>query len=55
MLRVSCPKCKNVQNYDPQLRNENTSISTKTKRCVYCGHTFKVHSNQEKSRIVENK
>ncbi len=55
MLKVSCPKCKKVQNYEPKIKNINHySITTKIKRCVYCGYSFKVHSNQEKSRIVEN-
>ncbi len=49
MLKVSCPKCKKVQNYMPKPGD----ISSKTKQCVYCGHTFKVHSDQEKSRIME--
>ena len=48
MLKVSCPKCKKVQNYNPT----NNNITSKVKRCVYCGYSFKVHSNQEKSRIV---
>lgn len=55
MLKVSCPKCKKVQNYQPQLIDNITkSLNTKIKRCVYCGYSFKIHSNQEKSRIVEN-
>ena len=49
MLKVSCPKCKHVMNYEPR----GGMISSKTKTCVYCGHTFKVHSNQEKSRIIQ--
>jgi len=54
MLKVSCPKCKKTQNYDPKpLKNISDSITNKIKRCVYCGHSFKIHSNQEKSRIVE--
>ncbi len=49
MLKVSCPKCKHAQNYDPKLGK----ISDKVKRCVYCGHSFKVHIDQDKSRIIE--
>jgi hypothetical protein len=53
MLKVSCPKCKKLQNYDPKPIKAGNSITDKIKRCVYCGHSFKIHSNQEKSRIIE--
>lgn len=46
MFLVKCPKCKNNMKYQP--KNE-----LKKKRCVYCGHTFTVHSNIKKSRIVK--
>jgi phage FluMu protein Com len=48
MLKVSCPRCKKIQSYQPQ----TGSITDKIKRCVYCGCSFKVHSNQVKSRII---
>ena len=51
MLKVSCPKCKHQMNYDPK----PGSITDKIKRCVYCGHSFKVHSNPDNSRIVSVK
>jgi ribosomal protein S27E len=49
MLKVKCPKCGKEQNYLPR----PGMITEKSKRCVYCGHTFKIHSNQEKSRIIK--
>ncbi len=49
MFKVSCPKCKNQMNYDPKAG----AITTKIKRCVYCGHSFKIHANIDKSRIIE--
>ena len=49
MLKVRCPKCKHNMNYLPQ----PGMLTTKSKRCVYCGHTFKIHSNQMKSRNVK--
>lgn len=52
MLQVRCPKCRKIMNYDPKTIRTG-GITSKSKRCVYCGHTFKVHSNQEKSRIVK--
>jgi acetyl-CoA carboxylase beta subunit len=48
MLKVKCPKCKKDQNYDPR----PGQLSSKTKRCVYCGHTFKIYSDQRKNNIV---
>jgi len=29
------------------------NLTGKKKRCVYCGHTFTVHSDQKKSRIIK--
>lgn len=49
MIIVKCPKCKHNMNYMPK----PGMITEKSKRCVYCGHTFKVHSNLEKNRIVK--
>ncbi len=51
MIVVKCPKCKHDQNYLPH----PGMLTSKTKRCVYCGYTFKIHSDLEKSRIVEVK
>lgn len=47
MLLVKCPKCLHDQKYAP-----NGNI--KSKRCVYCGKTFKVHADLSKSRIVKS-
>lgn len=49
MLLVRCPKCHHDQKCDPRAGN----ISDKVKRCVYCGHSFKIHSDQVKSRIFK--
>ena len=49
MLIVKCPQCKHNQNYDPKAG----SLSEKSKKCVYCGKSFKVHSDLKKSRIVK--
>jgi len=51
MLKVSCPRCKKIQNYQPR----DNKITDKIKVCVYCGCSFKVHPNQKDSRIVEKK
>jgi len=44
MLVLSCPKCKNTQNCQPLSRD----LANKKKRCVYCGHNFRV-----RERIVK--
>lgn len=48
MLLVRCPACHHDQKYQPN----GGPISEKKKRCVYCGRSFTVHANQERSRIV---
>ncbi|MBD3313553.1 hypothetical protein GF345_03855 [Candidatus Woesearchaeota archaeon] len=41
MLIVRCPRCKKDMKYQ-----EKTSIlCSKRKRCVYCGHSFKIKDN----------
>jgi len=49
MLTVRCPKCHHDQKCDPKPGN----ITDKVKRCVYCGHSFKIHIDQTKSRIMK--
>jgi len=49
MLTVKCPKCKHDMKYMPS----KGDITKKVKRCVYCGHSFRVHSSLKKSRIVK--
>lgn len=49
MLLVRCPRCHRDQKADPR----PGAMSTKVKRCVFCGYSFKIHSNPEKSRIVK--
>ena len=48
ILTLKCPKCHNTMEYAPRDKN----ITKKTKRCVYCGTSFKVHTNPKKSRIL---
>lgn len=50
MIKVRCPKCRHAMNYNPTAG----MMSTKSKRCVYCGHTFKIHPNLKDSRIMGN-
>lgn len=47
MFLLRCPKCGNQMKYSP-----SGSLDGKKKRCVYCGRTFTVHSNIEKSTII---
>jgi len=35
---VKCPKCK----HDMKYQTEDSILSKKVKRCVYCGRSFKV-------------
>jgi len=49
MLKLRCPRCRQDMLYDPK----SGSLTTKVKRCVYCGYSFKVHTNPEKSRIIK--
>ncbi len=49
MFLVKCPKCKHDMKYQPTIGD----ITKKKKKCVYCNHTFLIHSNLDKSRIVK--
>jgi len=51
VLIVRCPKCGKDQKTMPHIANQG-DITKKVKRCVYCGHSFKIHSSLPKSRIV---
>lgn len=54
MLKVKCPKCHHEMLYDPKSSGSIVSdITKKVKKCVYCGHSFKVHSTLLKTRIVK--
>ena len=44
-LLVKCPKCGHNQKTQPR------KVINSVKRCVYCGHSFVIHSLQ-KERIV---
>ena len=52
MLIVRCPKCGHDQRTDPKVEKLG-DVTKKVKRCVYCGHSFRIHSNMDKSRIVK--
>jgi hypothetical protein len=41
-FKVRCPRCLQFMNYQPR----QGDISSKTKRCVYCGTIFKVHGER---------
>jgi uncharacterized Zn finger protein len=49
MLIVRCPRCGKDQKTWPR----TLAVTETTKRCVYCGRSFKVHSSLPKSRIIE--
>jgi transcriptional regulator NrdR family protein len=53
MLTVKCPRCQHDQLCDPKLSEKTPSVVGKKKRCVYCGMTFSIHSNLEKTNIVQ--
>jgi len=48
MLTVKCPKCSNEMKCSPR-----KAITKAIKVCVFCGRSFKIHTNIEKSRIVK--
>jgi DNA-directed RNA polymerase subunit RPC12/RpoP len=48
MLLVRCPRCGHDMKYLPK----PGLLSEKSKRCVYCGRNFKVHSSLPASRVV---
>lgn len=49
MFVVRCPECKQTMRYQAI---KTAPISDKKKKCVYCGHTFKIHPNFNESRIL---
>lgn len=51
VLIVRCPKCGQDQKTAPNVKKTG-DITKKVKRCVYCGHSFKIHGSLVKSRIV---
>ena len=52
MLTVKCPRCMHDQLCDPKINAKSPTVVGKKKRCVYCGMTFSIHSNQVKTQIV---
>jgi len=53
MLTVRCPRCRHDMLYGPKLSQQSPTVVGKKKRCVYCGMTFSIHSDQAKTRIVQ--
>ncbi|MBU1854191.1 MAG: hypothetical protein KKF89_00575 [Nanoarchaeota archaeon] len=49
MLLVKCPKCGKNMKCAPRI-----NIIKAVKKCVYCGYSFKLYSNLDKTRIVKN-
>ena len=49
MFVVRCPECKHTMRYQPAKAGV---VSEKQKKCVYCGHLFKIHPSLVDSRIV---
>lgn len=41
MLLLKCPKCGNQMKCNPKAGE----LAGKTKRCVYCGRTFRIMGN----------
>jgi len=44
-LIVACPKCG----------RKMATLSFKTKKCIFCGHTFTIFPKKGRSRVVEVK
>ncbi len=51
MFIVRCDRCGQDQKVEPRVQRR-CEVSQKSKKCVYCGKTFKIHSNFKKTRIV---
>ena len=51
MFIVKCDRCGNDQKVAPRLRGRH-EVSKKSKRCVYCGKTFMIHTSFSRTRIV---
>ena len=49
MFVVRCPECRHTMRYHP---TKTGVVSSKTKKCVYCGRSFKIHPSYVDSRIV---
>ena len=49
VFTLKCPKCGNKMKFLPLHLDD---FSKKKKKCVYCGHTFAIHKNLDKSTII---
>jgi len=49
VFTLMCPKCGNKMKFLPLHLDD---FSKKKKKCVYCGHTFAIHKNLDKSAII---
>jgi len=46
LLLLKCPKCGNKMKYSPAKSSRKPAAERKkSKKCVYCGKTFKVEDN----------
>lgn len=58
MLLLQCPKCGNRMRYQENLNSPHkaSNIATKSKKCVYCGKTFKIQGRivKEVQRSPQN-
>lgn len=52
MFIVRCNKCGHEQKTNPDVKKKG-GITSKVKRCVYCGHSFRIHSSIDNTRIVK--
>jgi hypothetical protein len=50
VITVKCPKC----NHDQKCNPVGVISSSKVKKCVYCGRSFKIHPSVDKTRIVNS-
>ena len=41
MMLLKCPSCKNQMKYESRAQ----VLADNVKRCVYCGHSFKVRAS----------
>ena len=51
MFIVRCDNCGHDQKTAPRIKGR-WEVSKKSKRCVYCGKTFKIHGSFSTTRIV---
>ncbi|MBI2128706.1 hypothetical protein HYU07_00555 [Candidatus Woesearchaeota archaeon] len=50
MLLLKCPKCRQEMKY----QNKDGILTKKIKKCVYCGHSYKVGDNIKWISLVKD-